>query len=174
MGVGDVPRQLSSVPPCFPSLFEATVVSEERPDPEIVSLEKPKVKRWKVAPSTITRCWQEVWICKFTWVEEKFDATGNLTQVLCKTSSVVSDQHKVMVSKANNLEKHEGKRTCKNDRDPFPNLKKGDTFEKHDCKHLQFTKLWAEQWLGGSIANQLMAGFDGEAYRKEVQFSILF
>jgi len=53
-------------------------------------------------------------------------------------------------------------------------MKKGDTFVKRDCKHLQFTKLWVEQRLGGNIAHQLMAGFDGEAQRKGVQFSKLF
>jgi len=43
----------------------------------------------------------------------------------------------VMVPKADNLEKHEGKRTCKEDGIPLPGLKKGDTFMKQDCKHLK-------------------------------------
>lgn len=41
-----------------------------------------------------------------------------------------------MVSKANDLKKYEGKRTCKSNGDPFLNLKKGDTFFKRDCKYL--------------------------------------
>jgi len=79
-----------------------------------------------------------------------------------------------MVPKLDNLEKHKGKRTCREDGVPLPHLKKGDTFFKADCKHVQHCKLWVSRKPRCSVVEQLMADLDGECKRKGVQFSTLF
>ena len=167
--------------PQFPSLSEATVDSGEAHDPALESeahdkddkASKPR-KRRKTALSAVTRRWQEVWACRFTWADGEFDAAGNLTGVVCKICSSVSGRKKIIVPKGDNLEKHEGKRSCMFDGEPLSHLKKGETYIKKDCKHLQFTKVWAGRRLNGTVADQLLAGFEGEASRKVVQFSTLF
>jgi hypothetical protein len=57
-----------------------------------------------------TRRWQEVWSARFTWVKGEFDSSGNLTSVVCMICSKIEGRKKVIISKGDNLEKHEGKR----------------------------------------------------------------
>ena len=80
----------------------------------------------------------------------------------------------MIVAKGDNLEKHEGKRVCLEDGAPFPHLKKGETYTKMDCKHLLHCKQWAGRKQGGTVADLLVAGLEGEFKRKGVQFSTLF
>lgn len=49
---------------------------------------------------------------KFPWVEEEFDITNNFTSVVCLICMKVDGWKKVIVTKGDNLEKHEGKRIC--------------------------------------------------------------
>ena len=128
----------------------------------------------KTAPSTVTHRWQAVWACKYTWAQGEFDADGNLCKVVCLSCSTITGRRKVIVPKGDNLEKHEGKRVCKEDGVPLSHLKKGDTFTKVDCKHLQYCKLWAGRQQGGTVAEQLVGGLHSELKRKGVQFSTLF
>jgi hypothetical protein len=140
---------------------EPTVGSEEQIDPvcEVISgggeasktRKTPDVgmsaaqtrKRKKNATKTITRRWQEVWSCKFTWAEGKFDANGDLVGIVCRSCTEISGRKKILVPKGDNLKKHEGKRTCKDDGVPLLDLKKGDMYMKVDCKYNKFCKLWA-------------------------------
>ena len=78
------------------------------------------------------------------------------------------------MAKGDNLEKHEGKKVYKKDGMLVPAFKKGDTFLKLDCKHLQFCKLWAGQKHVETVADQLVLGLEGKLRRKGVQFSTLF
>jgi hypothetical protein len=133
---------------------------------------KRKIQR--VAPKTLTRRWQEVWSCKFTWAEGEFDAKGNLTGVVFQSCTAITGRKKMMVPKGDNLEKHEGKRSCKEDGLPLLHLKKGDTYIKLDCKHVKFCKLWAGRRQSDIVADQLIGGLQGEEKRKGVQFSTLF
>jgi hypothetical protein len=80
----------------------------------------------------------------------------------------------VLVPKGDNLEKHEGKCTCKEDGVPLPDLKKGDVYMKLDCKHNKFCKLWAGRKQAGTVLDLLMRGLEGEEKRKGVQFSTIF
>jgi hypothetical protein len=75
----------------------------------------PTRKRPRTAPKTVTRRWQEVWSCKFTWAEGEFNANGELTRVVCQSCTAITGHKKMMVRKGDNLEKHEGKRSCKED-----------------------------------------------------------
>jgi hypothetical protein len=130
-------------------------------------------KRKRVALKTLTRRWQEVWSCKFTWTEGEFDAKGELTGVVCQSCTAISGRKKMIVPKGDNLEKLEGKR-CKEDGLPLLHLKKGDTYIKLDCKHVKFCKLWAGRRQSETVADQLIGGLQGEEKRKGVQFSTLF
>ena len=174
-----------SVSPQFPSLSESTVVSPEtqgvptrrsrmRVAVDTSLSSAPTSKKKKTMASTITRRWQTVWACKYTWAEGEFDANGDLVGVICRCCSTISGRRKVIVVKGDNLEKHEGKRVYKEDGVPFPNLKKGDTFVKLDCKHLEFCKLWAGWKRLGTVADRLVSSLEGELRRKGVQFSALF
>ena len=78
-----------------------------------------------------------------------------------------------MVSKGDNLEKHEGKRICLEDGVPFKHLKKGESYIKTNCKHLKFVKLWVGR-KQESVATQIIGGLGAEDKRKGVQFSTLF
>jgi hypothetical protein len=133
---------------------EPSIGSEELQDqhPEITSgggdntkkkrtSNAPKRKRQRVVPKTVTRRWQEVWSCKFTWAEGEFNAKENLTGIFCQSCTAITCRKKMMVPKGNNLEKHEGKRSCKEDGLPLLHLKKGDTYIKLDYKHVKFCKL---------------------------------
>lgn len=80
---------------------------------------------------------------RFVWVEGEFDASGELTGVVCQSCTIINGQRKVMVPKGDNLKKREDKRTHKKDGVPLANLKKGDIHIKLDSKHLKFIKLWA-------------------------------
>ena len=173
-----------AVPAEFPSFSESTVVSpkiggvptrrgRKRAAADTAVSTAPASKRKKPTASTITRRWQTVWACKYTWAEGDFDANGDLVGVICQCCSTISGRRKVIVPKGDNLEKHEGKRVCKEDGVPFSNLKKGDTFTKLDCKHLEFCKLWAGR-KRATVADQLGKNFEGELRRKGVQFSTLF
>jgi hypothetical protein len=79
-----------------------------------------------------------------------------------------------MVPKADNLEKHEGKRFCQESGVPLLHLKKGDIYTKLDCKHLKLCKEWAGRKQVGTVADQIIRGLDSENKRKGVQFSTLF
>jgi hypothetical protein len=79
-----------------------------------------------------------------------------------------------MVPKGDNLEKHEGKRSCKEDSQPLPHLNKGDTYVKLHCKHVKYCKLWAGHRQGDTVVDQLIGGLQGEEKRKGLQFSTLF
>ena len=76
-------------------------------------------------------------------IEGEFNANGNLTRIVCQSCTAIIGQKKMMVPKGDNLEKHEGKRSCKEDGLPLLHLKKGDTYIKLDCKYIKFCKLWA-------------------------------
>ena len=102
----------------------------------------PTRKMKKIAAKIVTRHWQEVWSCKFTWREGKYDANEDLIGIICQSCIEISGRKKILVSKGDNLEKHKGKRTCKDDGVPLPDLKKGDLYMKLDCKHTKFCKLW--------------------------------
>jgi hypothetical protein len=84
-----------------------------------------------------------VWSCKFTWAEGEFDANGDLVGIVCRSCTEISGRKKILVPKGDNLKKHEGKRTCKDDGVPLLDLKKGDMYMKVDCKYNKFCKLWA-------------------------------
>ena len=114
-----------------------------------------------------------MWAAKFTWAEGQFDANRDLKGVVCQSYSVVSKRQKVIVPKGDKLEKHEGKRRCKEDGVPFPHLKKRETFTKLDCKHTQFCKVWVGR-SRGIVADELVDGFQGNLKRKGIQFSTLF
>ena len=131
------------------SPYELTVTSPEpktlkgRRKPRLIAVSKVAIggasaprKRQKTALATTTRRWQEVWACKYAWAQGEFNSNGDLVGVLCQCYSTISGRRKLMVPKDDNLEKHEGKRSCKEDGVPFPHLKKGDTYIKLDCKHL--------------------------------------
>jgi hypothetical protein len=139
--------------------FEPTVGSDERIDPNCeVTSDGGKASKtrkmadvWinaapmrkKTTTKTITRRWQEVWSCKFTWAEGEFDAYRDLIGIVCQSCNEISGRKKILVSKGDNLEKHKGKRTCKDDGVPLHDLKKGDLYMKVDYKHNKFCKLWA-------------------------------
>ena len=114
-----------------------------------------------------------MWAAKFAWVEREFDASGNLTGVVCQCCTTMIGRKKMMVPKGDNLKKHEGKRICLEDGVPFKHLKKDESYIKIDCKHLNFVKLWAGR-KQESIATQIIGGLGAEDKRKGVQFSTLF
>jgi hypothetical protein len=68
----------------------------------------PMRKRPRTAPKTVTRRWQEVWSCKFTWAEGEFNANSKFTGVVCQCCTTITGRKKMMVPKGDNLEKHEG------------------------------------------------------------------
>ena len=87
--------------------------------------------------------WQVVWSAKFTWAEGEFDAAGNPPGVMCLICTKVDGRKKVIVTKGDNLEKHEGKRICNEDGVPYPGLEVGDVYIKKVCKHLKNQALWS-------------------------------
>jgi len=131
-------------------------------------------KRKKTVLTTITHRWQQVWSFRFPWAKAEFDAHGNLSSVVCTSCTAMTGRRKVMVSKLDNLVKHEGKKTCQEDTMPLPHLLKGDTYVKTNCKHVKLYKLWTGRKYCGSVANQLNAGLDSEFKHKGMQFSSLF
>lgn len=68
-------------------------------------------KKTKTAPSTITRRWEEVWACKFLWAEGEFNGDGDVISVFCWSYTTITGLRKLLVPKADNLEKHEAKCT---------------------------------------------------------------
>jgi hypothetical protein len=90
-----------------------------------------------------TRRWKEVWSARFTWAEGEFDNSGNLTSMVCMIYSKIEGRKKIIVSKGDNLEKHEGKRLCVQASVPYPDLEVGNIFTKKDCNHLKNQELWS-------------------------------
>jgi hypothetical protein len=64
-----------------------------------------------------------------------------MTSIVCQKYTTISGRKKILVLKGDNLEKHEEKRTYKEDGIPLPDLKKGYAYIKLDCKHIKFCKL---------------------------------
>lgn len=79
-----------------------------------------------------------------------------------------------MVPKDDNLQKHEGKRSCRIYGFNLADLRVGDCHTKLDCKHLKNCKLWAGQTHAGSVAEQIAGGVHAENKRKGVQLAALF
>jgi len=114
-----------------------------------------------------------LWACRFSWAEVEFDSNGNLTGVICISCTTITWKKKFLVPKANNLEKHEGKRTYKEEGVPFLHLKKGKMFVKEDYKHVKNCKLWALKKNVNSMVDQLTSSLESDFKRKGVQFSTL-
>jgi hypothetical protein len=57
---------------------------------------------------------------EFPWEEGEFDAIGNLVGVACLICTKVDGWKKVIVTKTDNMEKHEGKRICNEDGVLYP------------------------------------------------------
>jgi hypothetical protein len=91
-------------------------------------------------------------------IEGEFDANGNLTGIVCQSCIAITGRKKMMVPKGDNLKKHEGKRSYKEDGLPLLHLKKGDTYIKFDCKYVKFCKLWTRRKQTDTVAYQLIGG----------------
>jgi hypothetical protein len=115
-----------------------------------------------------------VWSAIFTWAEREFDGVGNLMGVACWIRTRIDERKKVIVSKGDNLEKHEGKRVCKVNGVPYPRLEVGDFYIKKDCKHLRNQALWSACQSAPTVIQQVIRGCQAETNIKEVQFSTLF
>ena len=88
----------------FPS--ETTVVSPEptctwrrRKTGAVHNAASNAPPKKKTAPSIVTRKWQAVWACKYTWAQDEFDADGNLCGVVCLSCSTITRRRKVIVPK---------------------------------------------------------------------------
>jgi hypothetical protein len=132
------------------------------------------LRKKRVTSMNVTRRWQEVWSARFTWAEGEFDSSGNLTGVVCVICSKIEGRKKIIVSKGDNLEKHEGKRLCVQAGIPYLDLEVGDIFTKKDCKHFKNQQLWSARQNAPTMYKQLLRGLHGENTRKRVKFSTLF
>ena len=118
--------------------------------------------------------WQDVWSVRFTWAEGEFDNFGNLTSVVCVIYSKIEGRKKIIVSKGNNLKKHEGKRLCVHVGVPNLDLEVGDIFTKKDYKYLKNQELWSARQNAPTVYKQLLHSLHSKNMRKGIQFSTLF
>jgi hypothetical protein len=79
-----------------------------------------------------------------------------------------------MVPKDDNLQKHEGKRACRQEGVPLPGMQVGDSYTKLDCKNVKNSKLWAGRKHAGYVVEQMASGVLTENKRKGVQLASLF
>jgi hypothetical protein len=146
----------------------ATAVAEEIDDSGALR------KKRLTSITNATRRWQEVWSARFTRAEGEFDNFGNLTGVVYVIYNKIEGRKKIIVSKGDNLEKHEGKRLCVHAGVPYLDLEVGDIFTKKDCKHLKNQELWFTRQNAPTVYKQLLRSLHSENMRKGVQFSTLF
>jgi hypothetical protein len=106
----------------------ATAVAEQTDDSDDHNGALRKKRRTSI--TNMMRRWQEVWSAKFTWAKGEFDSFRNLMGMLCVICSKIDGKKKVIVSKGDNLEKHEGKRVCMEASVPYLDLEVGDIFTK--------------------------------------------
>ena len=93
---------------------------------------------------------------RFTWAKGKFDGAGNLMGVACLIYIRIDGMKKVIVSKGDNLEKHEGKRVCKLDGVSYHGLEVGDFYTKKDRKYLRNQALWCVRQSAPTVIQQVI------------------
>jgi hypothetical protein len=86
----------------------------------------------------------------------------------------VDGRKKVIVSKGDNLKKHEEKRVCEEAGISYLNLEVGNIFTKRNYKQLKNQVRWSACQHAPMVYQQLLHGLQGDNTRKGVQFSTLF
>ena len=80
----------------------------------------------------------------------------------------------MIITKDDNLKKHEGKRVCEEVDTFYLDLDVDNIFTKRDCKHLENQVLWSAHQYAPTIYQQLLRGLQCDSTRMGVQSSTLF